>query len=892
MKKVLFIWLFLSCFSASASHIIGGDIYYDYLGANQYKFYLTLYRDCNSSGAQFDNPLYLSVYTQNGTPATSYSLFQNLTVSFPGSTGLPIQFNNPCATPPTNICAEKAVYETVINLPPIPGGYTVTYQRCCRGPNVTNIVQPDDTGLTLSTHVPGVATGFTNNSSPRFTNYPPILLCNNDNLFFDHAAVDPDGDDLVYSLVTPNSGATGINPAPNPAPPPPYQPVIWSGAFNAASPLGPGSVTTIDPSTGVLNVIPNMLGLFVVGVRVEEYRNGTLVGETVRDFLFRVFDCNIVMQAILPAYEQLPTFVSYCQGLTVDFVNNSFGGTNYLWDFGDGNSSTAFAPTHTYASPGTYQVALVVNPGWNCTDTAFMTVIVNNPFSVSWTSQDSLCIVDNSFDFAVQTNINNANFDWTFDNTSSVPTANGIQIPGVTFSTPGYHVITVSGDNLDCQTDYTDSVFIFDIPIAEIELPPEIQCEGLSIPFGNNSVGAINYFWDFGVAGITTDISTINEPSYLYPTSGNYTVTLIASSSPSCADTAVVNIDVNEDLILSFTHSDSLCIVNNSYDFVGSASGPPNLSFEWDFGPLATPSSASHLNVSNVVYQQAGLFTVQLKAMYDICSDSVTSTVFVYAEPQVDFAYANSLQCAPSTASFINMSSSDTPPSYFWDFGDGGSSTLENPSHVYNDIGNYSVGLTMITHVGCIDTLYLMQQDIVTVYPSPEAGFIVTPDQTDICDSEVEFIDQSFGSSEYFYVFDHYNFSSTQANFSHEYTLAGSDYPIQVVTNEYGCQDTARQEVFIEPFTIYVPNAFVPDGDAVNELFGPITSFEIVEWDFQIYNRFGELIFQTDDFNHFWDGNYKGKKCQDGVYAYVLKYKSCANPHNFKMLTGHVNLLR
>ena len=375
MKKFLFILFFLSCFSTRASHIIGGDLYYDYLGANQYRFYLTLYRDCNSTGAQFDDPLFLAVYTQNN------SLFQNISIPFPGSVGLPVQFNNPCATPPTNICVEKAIYETVITLPPIQGGYTVSYQRCCRGPNVTNIIQPDDTGLTLTTHVPGISTGFTNNSSPRFTNYPPILLCNNDNLIFNHVATDPDGDQLIYSLVTPNSGANGINPMPTPSPPPPYAPVIWSGPFNASSPLGPGSITSIDPNTGELNISPNMIGLFVVGVRVQEFRNGTLVGETVRDFLFRVFDCNIVMQAILPAYEQLPTFVSYCQGLSVDFVNNSYGGTNYLWSFGDGKSSSDFQPWHKYESSGIYDIQLIVESDYCGSDTltkyAFVTVNTN-----------------------------------------------------------------------------------------------------------------------------------------------------------------------------------------------------------------------------------------------------------------------------------------------------------------------------------------------------------------------------------------------------------------------------------------------------------------------------------------------------------------------------------
>ena len=886
MKKILFVLFFLTCFSTRASHIIGGDLYYDYLGANQYRFYLTLYRDCNSTGAQFDDPLFLAVYTQNN------SLFQNISIPFPGSVGLPIQFNNPCATPPNNICVEKATYETVITLPPIQGGYTVSYQRCCRGPNVTNIIQPDDTGLTLSTHVPGISTGFTNNSSPRFTNYPPILLCNNDNLIFNHAATDPDGDQLVYSLVTPNSGANGINPMPTPTPPPPYAPVIWSGPFNASGPLGPGSVTTIDPNTGELNVSPNMLGLFVVGVRVQEFRNGTLVGETVRDFLFRVFDCNIVMQAILPAYEQLPSFVSYCQGLSVDFVNNSYGGTNYLWSFGDGNTSSSFAPTHTYATPGTYQVQLIVNPGWACTDTAYMTVIVNNPFSVSWTSQDSLCILDNNFDFLVQTNINTASFDWTFDSTSSVQNANGLQVTGVSFSTPGYHVVTLHGENLDCQTDYIDSIFIFDIPVANIEVPPEIQCEGLSIPFGNNSTGAVNYYWDFGVPGINTDFSTSATPNYLYPSSGTYTVTLIAGSSPLCADTISINIDVNEDLTLSFTHTDSMCIVNNSYEFVGTAFGPNNITLEWDFGPFATPSSSTLSHVSGVNYSQAGTFPVKLKAMFDICSDSVSSTVFVYAEPEIGFSFVNTIQCAPSTASFINTSQSDTPPIFYWDFGDGGSSSMEHPFHVYNNVGNYSVSLTMITTEGCIDTLYLLQQDLVTVYPSPSAGFTVTPNQTDICDSEIEFIDQSVGATDYFYFFDHYNFTSKSANFIHEYTLSGSDYPMQIVSNDYGCKDTARCEVFIEPFTIYIPNAFVPDGDNVNDEFYPVTSFEIIEWDFKIFNRWGEVLFQSNNPDYKWDGTFNGNPCQDGVYAYVLKYKSCANEHNTELISGHVSLLK
>ena len=489
-----------------ASHIIGGDIYYNYLGNNQYRFFITLYRDCNSTGAEYDNPLKLAIYLGG-------NLYQNIDVPFPGSTVLPVIFNNPCATPPTNICVERAIYTVVVTLPPSPNGYTIAYQRCCRGPNVTNLNNPDDTGITLSTTIPGSGSNYYQNSSPRFVNYPPILLCSNDNLVFNHVATDPDGDQLVYSLVTPNAGANSINPLPAQTPPPPYPPVNWAGGYSAATPLGPGSSVSIDPVSGILNVNPNMIGLFVVGVRVQEIRNGVIIGQTVRDFLFRVFNCNITMQAILPTQEQLPTFISYCQGLTVQFDNNSYGGSSYAWDFGvagtNADISNLFEPNYTYPSPGTYQAQLIVNPGMPCTDTAYISIIVNNPFSVGWTAEDSLCINGNEFNFVGQSSSPSiGTYSWTFDASASQSSASGLAGPTIVYSTPGYHTIVISGDNGQCQTSFTDSVYIFGQATSSISVPPNIECLGLTIAFGNTSTNSFQYQWDFGVGGINTDISS------------------------------------------------------------------------------------------------------------------------------------------------------------------------------------------------------------------------------------------------------------------------------------------------------------------------------------------------------------------------------------------------
>ncbi|MFY7945030.1 MAG: gliding motility-associated C-terminal domain-containing protein, partial [Crocinitomicaceae bacterium] len=162
----------------------------------------------------------------------------------------------------------------------------------------------------------------------------------------------------------------------------------------------------------------------------------------------------------------------------------------------------------------------------------------------------------------------------------------------------------------------------------------------------------------------------------------------------------------------------------------------------------------------------------------------------------------------------------------------------------------------------------------------------------DICDSEVHFIDQSIDATEYFYFFDNRQFTTTEANFTHQYTQSGGDYPIQIVTNQYGCSDTAVREVFVEPFSIYVPNTFIPDGNQLNDLFIPMTAYDVNGWQFQIFNKWGELIFETEQCDQGWDGTFEGKPCQDGTYIYVLKYKPCDNPYATQQITGFVNLLR
>ncbi|MBN4073149.1 PKD domain-containing protein [Crocinitomix catalasitica] len=535
MKRLLHTLIILLGFQGLSfgSHIVGGEIYYDCLGGNEYKITVKIWRDCNSTGAAFDANMPITIF--NGSNVQ----IDHFYIPFPGSTMLVPDFSNPCVTIPPDICVEEAVYVMTRTLPASASGYTITYQRCCRGPNVTNLVDPEDTGLTLTIEIPPSAAAVCN-SSPRFTNYPPLLLCNNETLIFDHSATEPDGDVIVYELCNPYTGGTSTAPAPDPAAAPPYNAVIWASGASATTPFITGSIT-IDSNTGLLTAAPGLEGLFAVAVCAKEYRAGVLISTTVRDFLFRVFSCEITMEAIITPQVDMSTFVSYCQGLTITFENDSYGGTNYEWNFGDGSAtSSAFEPTHTFPGPGTYVIMLVVNPGWTCTDTSYETFIINDEIIATYSRPEGQCIIGNSFDFfgagVYPPPSDGTTFIWDFG-PDATPTSSTDENPGgITFSESGWHEVTFTVNYDICEIEYLDSVQVYAEPTIDFTVIDELRCAPYTANFIDLSTAdtEIFYSWDFGDGG---ELGTVANPSHVYEYPGLYDVELTIWTTSGCVAT-------------------------------------------------------------------------------------------------------------------------------------------------------------------------------------------------------------------------------------------------------------------------------------------------------------------------------------------------------------------
>lgn len=284
LHTLILLLMLLSAPLAKATHIVGGEIYYDSLGNNQYKITFEIYRDC-SSFTDYDNPLEYTIFYGDGT------LWSEFTVPIFMRDSLQIVYDDPCVIPPDDICIEKAIYIDTVTLPFDVLGYYISYQRCCWASNMENIVDPSNNGITLTNYIPGSNLVNVHNNSARFINYPPLVLCANNSLNFDHSAIDPDGDSLVYSLMAPYLGGNTANVTPNPETAPPYTDVSWQPGFSATQPFGLGSTTTINAATGMILFTPDMIGNFVAGVAVSEYRNGILINTKIRTFGYRVVEC-------------------------------------------------------------------------------------------------------------------------------------------------------------------------------------------------------------------------------------------------------------------------------------------------------------------------------------------------------------------------------------------------------------------------------------------------------------------------------------------------------------------------------------------------------------------------------------------------------------------------
>lgn len=361
------LFLLIQSPSVSATHIVGGEMTYRCLGNDEYELILNVYRDCYNGIPWFDDPASVAIYDRNWRLVSHLQLPLNRALN----DTLSVKLDNPCLSLPPNVCVHRTQYTAKVKLPFVEGGYTAVHQRCCRNRLIRNLPDPLNTGISITMQLTEAALTACN-SSPTFVNWPPVAICVNEPLRFDHSARDADGDSLVYSMCTPLNGPDSLLPMPRPARPGPYPEIMWRTPYSAADMLG-GIPLAIDVRKGMMTATPNRVGNFVVGVCVAEYRKGVLLSITRRDFQYNVADCGRPEATFI-----LPE--ALCDTRQLRFQNTGPTNRSYQWVFDwDGartKTSTAFSPTYVFPDTGTYRVALIVNPRGPCGDTSVQTIRV------------------------------------------------------------------------------------------------------------------------------------------------------------------------------------------------------------------------------------------------------------------------------------------------------------------------------------------------------------------------------------------------------------------------------------------------------------------------------------------------------------------------------------
>jgi gliding motility-associated-like protein len=556
-----------------------------------------------------------------------------------------------------------------------------------------------------------------------------------------------------------------------------------------------------------------------------------------------------------------------CVNIPIHFFDTSqvaVGTLNSLfWNLDNAGITSLIAnPVTTYSTAGTKNIKLVVKSLEGCSsDTLFKTIRIHERPIADFNFTDTSCL-GSTYVFTDNSTLADGPVNgwvWMVDGTNQL---NNNDTLTYSFTTSGNHVVslnTTGTGNVDCLSNVIQkNVFVVDKPYAAIKLAN--GCEAKQVQLQDSSYttdGFIisNWWWDLG----NGQFSTLQNPLVTYVNAGPKTIRLVVRNSRNCSsDTLVTTINIAAKPIAKFGVGATLCN-NSNVSFVDSStvSNASINAWEWinNNSVFSTQQNANGLFI-------LGTNTVGLSVSSNLgCkSDTVYHSFLIKTKPQVSMSFNDACKQTAVSFSAAEVGTSIGIVSWQWDFGDGTLANGNPSTHAYITNNNYTVKLYGISTQGCSsDTL----QDIINIYGT---NAFAGNDTIAAANQPVQ-LNASGGLS--------YEWTPltglSAANIPNPVATNATDrsYYLKAFTPE-GCEsyDTIKIKIYKCP-EIYVPGAFTPNGDGKNDLLRAIpvgiSSFEYLA----VYNRYGQLIFKTSDYNSGWDGKVNGKEQDTGNYVWL-----------------------
>ncbi len=552
-------------------------------------------------------------------------------------------------------------------------------------------------------------------------------------------------------------------------------------------------------------------------------------------------------------------------------ASGGVGGYSYLWT--DGQTTA----TATNLIPGTYCVIVTDLNG--CFDSICVTVI--SPPGVTATISNTPVTCNGFCDgtASITTSLGVAPYTYLWNNGQTNLTATGL--------CSGSYTCTVTDANgcfFNASTTITQpTIIIIDV------IPPSTICIGQSVTLNASANGG------HPLGGYTFDWTSpaFNGPSYSVSPTTTTTYTVIATDSAGCVSLTpqTVTITVNAPLAVIASPNVSICPGGNTTLTSIASGGDGSYTFNW----MPGAGSASSFNVSPA---STTSYTITVTDGCTTLPASAIITVTILPLPVIAFSPNVTSGCFPTCITFTNSTTiaGGAIASWNWDLGDGTTSVLQNPTtHCSYTAGTYDITLTAITTGGCSSTSTI--NNMITIFPQPVAQFTFGPQPTTTETPTINFTDLSIDATNWVWDFgDATNLfqpnSSNQMNPFHIYGDTGQYCVTLIVQSIGGCPDTTINCLRIEPeYTFYIPNAFTPNGDEMNNIFAP-KGQNIVDFTMRIFDRWGNMIFNSNSINDGWNGKFQnmGLVVQEDVYVYNIEIKdNLGNKHQY---IGHVTIVK